>query len=147
MFIAMMLRTIEDLVVSSLFVSNRSRPNLRFARLNFRSTSIGRYYPDRRSFSQPCCPHPSSAFQVSCRKAGCRNCCNKKCLHYCGKFDQRERAPDNARCASYNLQSLFSKQHSHCRHQRRASQFCTFRFHPQIDPAWIRTQPEILLFP
>ena len=117
MFIAMMLRTIEALVVSSLFVSNKSRPNLRFARL------------------------------VSCRKAGCRNCCNKKCLHYCGKFNQRERAPDNARCASYNLQSLFSKQHSHCRHQRRASQFCTFRFHPQIDPAWIRTQPEILLFP
>ena len=40
MFIAMTLRTIDALVVSSLFVSNRPRPNLRFARLNLRSTSI-----------------------------------------------------------------------------------------------------------
>ena len=40
MFIAMMLRTTDALVVSSLFVSSSPRPNLRFARLNFRSTSI-----------------------------------------------------------------------------------------------------------
>ena len=40
MFIAITLRAIDAFVVSSLFVSSRPRPNLRFARLNFRSTSI-----------------------------------------------------------------------------------------------------------
>ena len=39
MFIAITLRTIEILVVSSRLVCNKPRPNLRFATLNLRSTS------------------------------------------------------------------------------------------------------------
>ena len=40
MFIAITLRTIEVLAVSSRFVSNKPRPNLRFAILNLRSTLL-----------------------------------------------------------------------------------------------------------
>ena len=143
-FMAMILRRIDDFVVSSRLVINNPRPNLRLARLNLRSTSILSVlslYSLFLSMMSSFLGLPSFCLIILYRfpdRISYSSCC--------GKSDLRESFQDNILFAHDMLLQLLSIHLIHCMHQKTVFHLWPFPDHLQTNRVLHRILSEFWLF-